>query len=277
MNQEDTPKKLLTLSFLVKNYYGTQKERIQEENRLFAMGGEGIDEESIKGLREISASRLLSTENILKKAIESALVDFSIWENWLRDLPGIGPVLAGGLITYIGNIKRFANVSKLWAYAGLSVGYYKVTCQEGHRFVSSSLPEKCNTRVYNKEGEKFLLCGAPLEKSEHIKGKAIKKIAGHQIRWNPQLKTACWKTGEAFVKTKGPYRDFYDQFRQFYDSHPDHAEKSKGHRYSMAKRKTVKLFLSHLYEKWRKEEGLEAGKIYVIEKLKHEGYIAPPN
>jgi len=42
-----------------------------------------------------------------------------------------------------------------------------------------------------------------------------------------------------------------------------------------ARRKTVKLFLSHLFDQWCRLKGLEPPKPYSIDILKHEGHIPP--
>jgi hypothetical protein len=44
----------------------------------------------------------------------------------------------------------------------------------------------------------------------------------------------------------------------------------------MARRKMVKIFLSHLWATWRKMEGLTVTKPYVFSVLGHSDYIEPP-
>ena len=49
----------------------------------------------------------------------------------------------------------------------------------------------------------------------------------------------------------------------------------KGHIDAMAKRKTVKLFLSHLWQRWRQLEDLPLRPPYVMEYMGHTGNISP--
>jgi hypothetical protein len=51
------------------------------------------------------------------------------------------------------------------------------------------------------------------------------------------------------------------------DNHPAHVEKSKGHKHAMAIRYMVKIFIIHLYTKWRPIEGLEVYAPYAEAKL----------
>lgn len=106
-----------------------------------------------------------------------------------------------------------------------------------------------------------------------IEGKAPRRTRGAKINWNPHLKTHCWKVGKQFVKTKCLYREYYLKFKAAEaEKHPD---LTKGHIDARARRKVVKLFLSHLWAKWRELEGLPVTKPYSIGMMKHAGYIEP--
>jgi hypothetical protein len=96
-----------------------------------------------------------------------------------------------------------------------------------------------------------------------------KRVKGKKINWNPFLKALCFKIGESFIKSKGPYREIYDTSRAYYEKKFPKEVKvegtkivkyTKGHKYAMAKRRTVKLFLSELYAEWRKQSGLNVSE-----------------
>jgi len=110
-----------------------------------------------------------------------------------------------------------------------------------------------------------------------VGGKAPRRRRGQKINWNPKLRVLCWKIGESFVKMRGGggYRDLYEKHREQYETREDLKKEPKGRRYAMAKRKTVKLFLSHLWEVWRRLEGLPIRRTYVEEKLGHKDIIEP--
>lgn len=52
--------------------------------------------------------------------------------------------------------------------------------------------------------------------------------------------------------------------------------KGTGHIHNMAQRKTVKIFLSHLWAVWRELDGLDVTKPWIIAQGGHSDYIAPP-
>lgn len=108
---------------------------------------------------------------------------------------------------------------------------------------------------------------------EHFKG----LLLDH----NPFLKSTCWKIAGQFVRQGQFYRTIYEQRKDMYTKR-DGATLTAGHIENRARRATVKLFLSHLWEMWRKAEGMPAGEIYLKAKLgaefdRHHTYIHPPH
>ena len=104
-----------------------------------------------------------------------------------------------------------------------------------------------------------------------------KRERGKKLDYNPFLKMTCWKIGESFVKTRGEYRKIYDSSKEFYKNKFPVEKKdgkktlyTKGHIHAMAKRRTVKLFLSHFWLEWRKLEGLP-----ISEPFAHRGLANP--
>jgi len=100
-----------------------------------------------------------------------------------------------------------------------------------------------------------------------------KRKRGEKLNYNPRLKTLCWKIWNSFVKVKGKYREFYLKFKE--DCKKKHPDWTKLHIHNYAGRKTVKLFLSHLWETWRKLEGLPVTEPYPIQILGHSEFIPP--
>ena len=84
------------------------------------------------------------------------------------------------------------------------------------------------------------------------------------ITFNPFLKGVCWKIGESIVKAGGEYREIYDGSRESLDR--EHEKEitiegkagkyyTKGHKYSMAKRKAVKRVLADFWVEWMRTAG----------------------
>ena len=126
-----------------------------------------------------------------------------------------------------------------------------------------------------------------------VDGHAAKRKKGENINWNPKMRTLSWKIGKQFVMQGEGYRQIYDQEKDRLTEQrlpigkcPHYEEckaklktrkepACKGHIHAMAKRKTVKLFLSHLWQRWRQLEGLPLRPPYVMEYLGHTGNISP--
>jgi len=151
-------------------------------------------------------------------------------------------------------IERFHSVSALWKYAGMSTESY---CKD------------CGKNVDDKAKS------CPHCESTNIGRRAPRRIKGQKVTWNPKLRSVCRNIGKSFVMNiSSPYRPHYDADKEYYNLKDPHL--SAGHRDARARRKTVKLFLSHLYEMWHRVKGLEPPKSYVEEKLGHVHRIPPP-
>jgi hypothetical protein len=134
-------------------------------------------------------------------------------------------------------------------------------------------------------------------------------VKGEKLSYNRRLKTAVYLAGDSFIKSRSPYRDFYDDAKARYrltkqaqplsvasgvalDDLPDRDTTegkkdldamikaansaageevvwSDGHNDNAARRVMVKVFLSHLWEVWREAEGLAVRPDYAAEYLGH--------
>ena len=75
------------------------------------------------------------------------------------------------------------------------------------------------------------------------------------------------------LRTNSPYRRVYDEARGYYEqAHPDW---TKAHQHAAALRKMIKLWLAHLWEVWRKLEGLPVREPYIVASDAKHHYIAP--
>ncbi len=231
------------MRFLTELYYDSQKMRIMAENRLGQMKRDGLDTERAQELQLWIDERLMLIENHIKKEAADHVKKHEIWDDWLKNIKGIGPIISACLISWISPIERFPTISSLWKY--------------------------CNLHV--------------------VDGKAPKRQKSKKSEGNLKLHTLAWKISDSFVKSGGPYRQEYDRAKTFYRAKfPEKIDtgikNKKGepiynysdkHIHMMAKRKSVKLFLAHLWVVWRELEGLPVSKPYVIDKLGHTHYLEP--
>lgn len=175
--------------------------------------------------------------------LKNVLKDFPIYNEFLEKVYGVGPAMAGVIVSEI-NIHTAQYPSSLWKYAGLDV-----VAADG------------KGRSRKKEH---------LEESEYT-NKAGELATKMGITFNPFLKTKLVGVlGSSFIKqsaAKCPYRKIYDDYKHRLENMPAHADKSKGHRHNMAVRYAVKRFLADLYAVWRKLEGLPVATEYSEGKL----------
>lgn len=238
--------------YLVDTYYQMQDNRLRDNNQIRALRESGEPHEVLHWLAE--------QDSFLEKQIKGALgvyVKNHIMGEWLEGISGIGPVIAAGLLAHI-DIEKAQTAGAIWRYAGLDP-----------------------TMEWNK---------------------------GEKRPWNASLKTLCWKIGESFVKVSGKEDAFYGQLykeRKELETQRNEAGDFKeqaeaklakhkigkttdaykaysvgklppAHIHARAKRYTVKMFISHLHEVWRKKEGLEVPKPFAIAHLDHVHKIEPP-
>lgn len=253
------------VKLVVRRLYDAQKLRIQSDLRLQRLIREEIvlKEEAEKTFGQ--ARKLEEdTEKEYERIVWREIRNERIVKEWLIRVRGIGPRLAGLLVALIGDIGKFSNVSKLWAYAGLHV----------------------------------------------VNGRAAKRSKGERANWSDELKTTAWKIGKSFVKAGGPYAELYRTYKQYLIVRevrngnviwgaddkgkyapihapievmaraeemkaPEKPEWTLGRIDNMATRRTVKIFLSHLWDVWRTMEGLPTDGPFVQERLGHESRLDP--
>jgi hypothetical protein len=158
-----------------------------------------------------------------------------IW-NWLVSIRGIGDGLAAQLLALIDDIGKFDTVSKLWRFSGYAV----------------------------------------------IDGKREYPTKGKTLTYNKTLKSTVYLCGEQFVKHQSPLYVpiYYAEKERQRRLHPEPVSNGNGgkkytdgHINYRAYRKMNKIFLQHLWLKWREYEDLPITMPYVHDVLNHVHYI----
>lgn len=234
-----------------------QKARIQFNNRLAALDN-ASDNSSGSGQRQ-TVERWLEVfaalEKELDKDIASAVEDMPIYEE-MSQLKGIGPMLAAKLIAMI-DIHQADTVSALWKYCGYGVGEYWVN---GDGEIKAP---KQGLQYINKERVRV----TPDPKSDWtLQQLRDRPVADFLLCYNKRIKTTLYLVGSSFMKCGSPYRAIYDKAKIHYETTTDW---KKGHIHRAATRKMIKIFLSHLWERWRILEGLQTRRAYVLEQMGH--------
>ena len=299
MSNQDGSKRIeaSTLRDLVMSMYDIQHTRIIIGNRL------GVSKNDIThGFYEA----LVNSEDRIKINIEAQVKHFPI-HVWLVERKGIHYDMAAQLIGMIQDISKFDNVSSLWSYCGY--GVIEICDKCGRKYiepedrpewiahVAGRLKEQFDKKKGNKgtppDFEKTatdMLCPHNNPETSSV---AQRKVKGTLLDYNPKLKSLIWRYSGQFVMQgkRDIYRPLYDQFKAAYAEREDlKAEiegksggetkhgvtKGTGHIDNMAKRKTAKIFLSHLWAVWRELEGLPVTKPWIIDLGGHSKYIEAP-
>jgi len=181
-------------------------------------------------------------ENTLFYRLQYVLEDFPVYNNFLKNVKGIGNAMAGVIISEI-DITKATYPSSLWAYAGLDVSQ-----GTGRSRKAEHLREY---EYITSDGE-------------------VKKKKG--ITFNPFLKTKLIGVlGSSFLRAgENKYSVIYYNYKTRLENHEKHKEKTKGHRHNMAIRYMIKQFLLDLHIEWRTLEGLSVSKSYHEDKLEHK-------
>ncbi len=179
-------------------------------------------------------------ENQHFKRMGTMLKEYRIYTDFLEKVKGVGPAMAGVLISEI-DIERCQYPSSLWKYAGLDVA-------EDGRGRSKKKEHLVSSHYINKEGEDAVKLG---------------------ITFNPWLKTKLIGVlASSFLRAgENPYSEVYRDYKNRIENHEAHIEKTKGHRHNMAMRYMIKIFLVDLHIAWRGIAGLSVSKSYCEGKL----------
>lgn len=106
-----------------------------------------------------------------------------------------------------------------------------------------------------------------------IDGKAERPTKGQKLAYNMRLKTAFYVLGLGLMRARGPYKAYYDEARAYYEANrPDWTD---GHRHAAALRKMIKLFIAHLWLRWRQMEQLDTEEPYIIAQENNHRHIIP--
>lgn len=283
--------------FLVDGYYMMQNERIRVENQIRALE----DTEEPHDILDYLLLPVKTFEYHIKTALDEFCDSLPIGR-WLKNISGIGPVLAAGLIAHI-DIKKALYTGNIWSYAGLTP---TIKWEKGEKRPFNA---KLRTLCY-KIGESFI---KQSHRENDIYGKLYQKRKVYEWRknlngeyaeeakknaekfnYNKNTQTYKWVNG-FFQKKENLDLDacvalcLDGKARSVVELKESAPKKKKpktpqgvrmlcpNHIHSRCRRKIVKLFLSHLHDHWfRLEFGEEPPLPYAIALLEHGKMIPPP-
>lgn len=228
------------LKLMVRSVYDLQKVRIMLSNRL-SKAGKGEETLTVEAQAKIQShySEIYAAEKNMLKTINKELKTVPVWTEYLQGVRGIGPALAGIIISELIDIERFETISKLWSYCGF--GLY------GGEIQKRKKGEKAN---WNN----FLKCKLFLLAECFIK---TNNQAYRKLYDDYKYRLAARKCPLTPERHGG--KDKIDQFGC-----------TAGHRHAMAMRYMIKMFLKDLYLKWHEIKGITPRPSYQEEYLGHK-------
>jgi hypothetical protein len=109
--------RMTDLTLVTRQFFSIQQQRVAMNNRLAAYARLGYDATMA---HEIYAG-LVGLEKDAGKLVAKMLKLEPIYTAYLKRIMGVGPGIAGLLISEIGDPSRFETISALWSYSGLDV------------------------------------------------------------------------------------------------------------------------------------------------------------
>lgn len=237
--------------YLVDTYYIMQGDRIRAEGQMRALTESGEPHGVIGWLSD--NSRVL--ENQIKRALDSYSASLPLGA-WAREVVGIGPVIAAGLLAHI-DLERAPTAGHIWRFAGLDP---TSTWGKGEkRPWNQSLKVLCW-----KIGESFVkVSGNPEAFYGHI-------YAARKAQEQANNDAGLYADQAASALEKKKYGKATDAF-----AHYSAGRLPPAHLHARAKRYAVKLFLAHYHETGRKLLGYDVPLPYPIAHLGHAHKIEP--
>lgn len=252
------------VKLVVRRMYDAQKLRMQSDLRLQRLVREGLVlKEDAERVFTKAQEYEVKAEKEYERIVWREIKNMPVVVQWLSRVKGIGPRLGGLLVANIGDIGRFPNVAKLWAYCGLNPvdGKARRRAKGEKANWSSELKTTCW-----KISQSFVKAGGPYRElyDRYKKRITAREMANGSVIWKSDS-SGGKKTIAFRPKSMGT-----DEIEV-----PTNPEWTLGRINNMGLRWVGKLFLSHLWEVWRDIEGLPTRPPYPIEYQKHTTYIDP--
>lgn len=240
--------------FLVDSYYQVQGYRIRFGNQIRALAESGEPHDLIRWMH----GNAEGLEKNIQKALDAYSRAQSPVGEWLRAIPGIGPVLASGLLAHI-DIKQAPYAGHILSYAGFNPS---VTWEKGQK-----RPWNARLKVICfLAGESF--CKVQNRPRDYY-GKVLAKRKALEQEAN-ELGMFADQAAEALQRKR---YGADTKARQYYEA----GKLPPAHIHARARRWAIKLFLSHLWYVWYESEYKQTPPHpYVLEYLGHQSLLLPP-
>lgn len=252
-------------------------------------------------------------EKSIKKHVEIEVksLELEIYESWLKKVRGIGPILAGGFISCMKHPARFhppnepwvVKISSLWHYAGMHVVNGEAPVKEsgkkvtwnpllrticwlaGESFVKTKGYYRARYQEFRADEDQKSKQGFTVSvgksigfvpKEDYIRKAIVNIVTCENCDYTTEEPiTECPNCGEP-IKTNYTINKARREKLKEIGVTQLWVGMTPGHCYERAKRKTEKLFLAHLLQKWCEIEGVPIAAPYAQTILGHTGITDAP-
>ncbi len=222
---------------LIETYKRVRKEQDSSLSRLRS-ARRGLPINVIRDLEDLIYFPFDKIINNLEDEIANTMQLIPVYNSFLYKIKGLNIYDALEILVLIRDVKRFKNISKLWAYAGLApIEYCKV----------------CGKRMKAKVN--YCKCVSP-----EIVMMTERKRNGGQVSYNERLKKKLNQVFNIVIDTDEYYKDKYSEYKIHEFAKEDRI--TALHAKNRAKRKVIKLFLNHLFIEWAKCDDIKKPRPY---------------
>lgn len=264
---DEMPAPSTTLRGLHDTRVSLQKFRIQVGNRISAIERNADSVENpVPEIYSTISDHLDAMEKAIDRSIEQDLKNWPVWDLWLKHVKGIGPSLAGQMLAMLHTPTEEKGPSSWYKAAGLAPETRPDGQSRLPRPRKVTCPECAGEKFSSKDGQRACReCGAILPEGYG------------RLTYYPWLRRTLSNVAESFVRSGGYYRAKYDQYKAtLIEQHEGDPNWPTGRIDRVARWKMIKLFLSHLWNKWCEAIGITPRPPYALEKLGHHTFYPPP-
>jgi len=234
------PKNYNSLRQLTEAKEDIQKTRMRLSNQVDALSRLGFES---NGNQDEMFKLMKREEGRLARQYGKIVEGLPIWNEWLVNIHGVGPDIAGQVISMLGDIKRFERISNLWSYSGY--GLYDDKFQSLHKGHKHNYNTRMRCLMY-----KLVTNGFIMHKKDSYYGKLYDEFKRVDREKHPEKVESNKNTGQKYS-----YTDMHIHLR--------------------AIRKVAKVFLKDLWLVWRDLEELPIEEPYEVQYLGHTSHSIP--
>ncbi len=275
------------LKELQQNARTLERTRIQISNRMGSVQrGDHTVYAEVADINALILEEIAKLEKMVDVALAEALYEHPLWDAWLSGLYGVGRSVMPQILALLLPPLPDRGPSTWFKAAGLIPEEQTLTKYVIQNWHGADLCPVFATRT-ECQGEWDARARGGLvsaERGDHIATitHTIKRLpraraGGPKLTHHVWLRRCLWLQSRQFVMVgKGYYRTWYDtKKRELTGKHAGDPDWPQWRLDAAARWSMMRLFLSHLYERWAEVEGFPSRKAYVVERLGHH-YLPPP-